>query len=452
MKKRIASLTFIFVFFFAVQAFGNDIESRLKALEDTIRLQGETIKEQQSVINELKDQVSKSKQEEPAKTGGEAPEEKAPTEKKPLQFTGLFGGSNLANPNISLVLDTFWYSSNLRESELQGRGIPGYTTEGIDRRKGFNLEAAELFFFAPVDPYFNLYATIPVTEEGIELEEAYFLTTSLPYGLQLKGGKFKSGFGRLNSQHPHAWDFADIALPYRALMGGEGIIEKGVQLTYLPPLPFYTLLGIEALQGENVTLFGADARSGPHAFTAYVKSSFDIGDNSTILFGPSVITGSTRTDSVADGTEFSGDSTLYGLEMTYKWKPSRLRSFTLQSEYLYRRQAGELEDTAGLTVDALKRVQDGLYVQGLYQIGRWRAGARYDLLDLFKNDFILAGNDTGFGKKPWRATGMLEFNPTEFSRIRLQYNHDKSARDEKTNNEMLLQFIFGIGAHGAHPF
>jgi hypothetical protein len=124
----------------------------------------------------------------------------------------------------------------------------------------------------------------------------------------------------------------------------------------------------------------------------------------------------------------------------------------LQSEYLYRWQKGDLEDTAAETVESLKRVQDGLYVQGIYQLNRWRLGARYDVLDLFKDDYILSSSNEDFGDEPWRISGMLEFNPTEFSRIRLQYNHDESARDDTTNHEWWLQFVMGIGAHSAHPF
>jgi hypothetical protein len=456
MKGKLAFFLIFYLSIFASNSFAADIESRLNALEETIKQQGRTIEEQQRVINELKEELKKSTQQEVAKTEEKATtEEKAPSKEQSLQFSGLFGGSNLANPNISLILNTFGYTSNLSESELKTRGIPGYTNEGITNRKGFNFDSAELAFYAPVDPYFNLYATIPISEDGVEVEEAFFLTTSLPYGLQIKGGKFKSGFGRINGQHSHVWDFEDLPLPYRAFIEGEGIIEKGIQLTYLPPLPFYTLVGVEVLQGDNAMLFGPDARSGPHAFTGFVKASFDISDNSTILVGQSVITGSTRTDTIADNTEFTGTSTLYDTELTYKWKPSKNQSFTLQSEYLYRDQSGDLSDNSvpGLTtISALRRAQDGMYVQGLYQLGRWRIGTRYDVLDLFKKDYILAGSPTTFGSKPWRASGMLEFNPTEFSRLRLQYNHDMSARDGRANDEMIMQLLFAIGAHGAHPF
>ena len=444
MKGKIAFFLIFYFFIFAGNSFAGDIESRLNALEETIKQQGETIKEQQRVISELKEQLRV-----PQEGLAKVEEQAAVTSQK---ATGLFGSSALTNPNISVVLNTFAYNSNLSQEELEIRNIPGYTNAGIESRKGFNLESAELFLFAPVDPYFNLYATIPVTEDGAEVEEAYFLTTSLPYGFQLKGGKFKSGFGRINSQHPHAWDFVDIPLVYKAFSGPEGVTEKGVQLTYLPLLPFYTLLGAEILQGENDILFGPDAKPGPHAYTLFAKASFDLTDNSTILFGPSVMTGKTKTDSVADDTEFRGTSTLYGFEFTYKWKPSKTQGLTVQSEYQYRRQSGDLEDDVALTTESLKRAQDGLYIQAVYQLGRWRAGARYDVLGLFKDDYILSGTDQDFEKKPWRASGMLEFNPTEFSRIRLQYNHDKSVREGKANQELFLQFVFGIGAHGAHPF
>lgn len=303
----------LFVFLFAFPAYAQDVESRIKGLEDSLKSQENTIAEQQRTIEELK-----------AEKG-----QQTATGTKPSG--GLFGASALANPNISLILNTFFYNSNLSSSALEGWTIPGYINEGVAAAKGFNLESAELFIFAPVDPYFNLYATMPVTEEGVELEEAYFITTSLPDGIQVKGGKFKSGFGRINGQHPHQWDFADSPLPYKALIGDEGIIEKGVQLTWLPPLAFYTVLGVEVLQGDNEFLFGSEAKSGPHAYVAFAKLSFDVTDNSTILFGPSVATGKTKTGTIADETEFTGDSTLYGLEFTYKWNPSRNWGLVLQS-------------------------------------------------------------------------------------------------------------------------
>jgi hypothetical protein len=448
-------------------AAGSDIEARLQALEETLKKQEETIKGQQKVIDGLKEQIKTAGPasvadvagtiekpvdlQRPAEEGAKSDEKLYGTQKT-TKSTGLFSGSYMMNPNISLVLNTFAQSSNLSNEELRNHGVPGFTTEGIERKNGFNLEAAELYLYAPVDPYFNLYATIPVTEGGAEVEEAYFVTTSLPTGHQIKGGKFKSGFGRLNAFHPHAWDFVDAPLPYRAFLGGEGLIEKGVQYTYLAPLPFYTVLGAEVLQGENKTLFGADAANGAHEYALFAKASLDVSDHGTILFGPSLVTGKTKTDTVTANSDFTGDSTLYGFEFTYKWKPSKDQGFKLQSEYLYRTQSGDLTDTTLGSVQRLSRNQDGLYVQGVYLWDRWELGARYDTLNIFHDDYSLDGTKQDFGRRPWRATGMVDYKFSEFSLLRLQYNHDESNVNGRINDEVFLQAVFSIGAHGAHQF
>ena len=440
-----------------------DIESRLNSLEEVLKKQQKTIEEQQQLINQLKEDLSAVKQQAPEK-----PDQKAVQAVKADQgsamdatskLSGLFGGSFMTNPYISFVLNSFFYSSSTNERKLQNRGIVGFSDLGFDQKKGFNINEGELFLFAPVDPYFNLYVNIPFTENGGSIEEAYFLTTSLPEGFQVKGGKFKSTFSRFNAQHPHAWDFVDPPLAYRAFFGREGLSEKGAQLTYLPSLPIYTLLGVEVLQGDNQVMFNQNATGGPHAFTGYAKASFDFGENSTLLFGPYVMGGQTRTDTVASNTFFMGNSTVYGFETVYKWKPSRTRSIIVQGEYLWREQTGGLENMTLGSVDRLRRSQDGIYVQSLYQMGRWRVGARYDYLNLFTDTFRVAGVQQNF-PNPWRLTGALEFNPSEFSRIRLQYNHDRSGGDgfayggpaSRTNHEVYLQFILGIGAHAAHAF
>jgi hypothetical protein len=434
----------------------------LKALEDTTKAQQEKIEEQQRLIDELKSSPLGG-----ASAPGAAETAARPVSSEPGQaavpaqegtaakLTGIFGGSAMTNPYLSLIVNTFFYGSNLSQQELDSRTVPGFTNVPVGVNKGFTLESAELFIFAPVDPYFNLYANIPVTESGTELEEAYFVTSSLPAGLQVKGGKFKSGFGRINGQHPHTWDFTDIPLNYRAIIGQEGWVDTGVQLTYLPSLPVYTQFGMEVLQGKNDLLFNPDGTT-PYAFTAFVKCSLDFGENSALLFGPSFATGKARITTVADGTFFSGDTDLYGFELVYKWKPSRGTGFILQSEYIYRKQTGDLRtgdasDPAS-TVAPLTRAQDGIYVQGLYQIDRWHIGARYDVLDLFKKDYTLSGSQQSLGTQPWRATGTLEFNPSEFTRVRLQYSRDESSRDGKANNELYLQMLLGIGAHAAHSF
>jgi uncharacterized coiled-coil protein SlyX len=462
MQRRIILFLCMLAVCLPGQAFGDDLESRIRAMEETLNRQQKTIEEQQKIIQEMQKQIKQGSVAEKQEAGEKQPiapvavappaEQKPGEDQKSGKVTGLFGGSAMSNPNISLVLNTFALGSSETNDQLKNQGIPGYTTTGLGLHNGFNGDA-EISLFAPVDPYFNLYATIPISFNGeVELEEAYFVTTSLPQGNQLKGGKFRSGFSRFNAQHEHAWDFTDTALPYRAFLGQEGLIEPGFQYTYILPLPVYTLVGAEILQGENATLFGQDAANGPHAFTGYAKTSFDIGDYSTLLLGVSAVAGKTQTDTVQPNSLFTGNSVLYDLEMYYKWKPSTYESFSLQSEYMLRNQYGNLQNLSVATPSYLIRNQDGFYVQGVYQRDRWRFGARYDALSIFTDEYNLAGQQQNFGPRPWRATAMVDWNLSEFTRIRLQYIYDMTSGTGTTDNQVFLQFIFGIGAHAAHTF
>jgi hypothetical protein len=442
MRTSIFTALFTMTALLPLSAMAADtIESRLQTLEQELNRQSNTIQEQHKVIEELKQKGTEQPAEAPSQDSGSS------------RISGLFGGSLMTNPYISLILDAKGYVSNMKNSRLATRGVPGYTTEGLGLRNGFNVDAAELMIFAPVDPYFNLYTNIPVTSDGATLEEAYFVTTALPEGFQIKGGRFKSNASRLNAQHPHAWDFTDLPLPYRAFLGQEGIGgENGVQLTWMPSLPVYTLLGFEALQGDNPLLFGNNGNQGPHAFTSFARVSFDTSDDSSLYLSPWVMFGKTNSTLIRDGFEMHGDSSLYGLEAVWKWKSGH-QKLSLQGEYLYLVQNGNLIDvTATLPDEALKRHQDGAYLQAMYHFDRWGTCVRYDRMEIFSDTFEQGGVQQTFSGKPWRLTGSLEYNPTEFSRIRAQFTHDRSDRSGLVNNEGILQFTFTIGAHGAHTF
>lgn len=420
----------------------DDLDLRLQKLDAEVSRQAEIINLQQKTIEEMKDMLNSGK-------NGVSQS----VDNSSSKASGFFGGSLMSNPYVSVILDAKGYVSNLNNNELSSRGIPGYTDAGSDLRNNFNVDAAELLIFAPVDPYFNLYINIPVTSDGTSLEEAYFVTTALPEGLQVKGGRFKSNASRYNAQHPHAWDFAELPLAYRSFLGAEALGgENGVQLSWMPSLPVYTLLGFEALQGENPLLFGDDGKRGAHAFTAYGRVSFDTSDDSTVYISPWVMFGKTNSTEIVDGFEMRGDSALSGLEAVWKWKSGK-QKLTLQAEYLHLVQNGNLTDTAGgLPDESLKRHQDGGYIQAIYGCDRWGFGARYDRLEIFADTFRQGGDQQSFTGRPWRVSAMTEYRFTEYSRIRAQFNHDRSDRSGRENNEGIVQLTFAIGAHGAHPF
>ena len=95
-----------------------------------------------------------------------------------------------------------------------------------------------------MDPYFTAEGYIVYKEDGVELEEAFAKTTSLPFGLQAKMGFFLTEFGIMNPTHPHAWDWIDQPVIVTRLLGGEGTQGIGypVELADSFTLVFGTLL------------------------------------------------------------------------------------------------------------------------------------------------------------------------------------------------------------------
>jgi outer membrane receptor protein involved in Fe transport len=98
--------------------------------------------------------------------------------------------------------------------------------------------------------------------------------------------------------------------------------------------------------------------------------------------------------------------------------------------------------------------QSGWYAQGVYQFHpQWRVGYRYDRLDVGSVDF--SGAISAALSKPdftpKRQSLMLDYNPSEYSRLRLQFARDEAEQGLK-DNQVTLQYIHSLGPHGAHKF
>jgi hypothetical protein len=378
--------------------------------------------------------------------------------------------------NLSLIVDTSFVARNKTDQEFKHLEIPelyhrhegkGHGHGTLNEKRGFNLNYAELSLYAPVDPYFDLYAVIPFSEGGAEVEEAYAVTRGLPFGFQFKVGKFRSSFGRLNAQHPHAWDFANQPLVYKVFLGDDGLKEKGVQLNWMAPTPFYLLFGVEVLRGENEQSFGTegfevrDVKVGdtkkPNLYLGFVKTSFDVG-NLSVLTGLSFATGHSRVNHLdaEHPHAFAGKTKLYGFDLTAKYMIDSYRYISFQGEYLYRDQKGTKYKYEGSTLETaeLKKKQGGFYTQLVFKFDRrWRAGVQYNLIN--KNDVKENRVNLNLSSNLPAYYAMLEYNPTEFSRIRFQVGQNRAFfhhGSRETVNEFILQFNFAIGAHGAHPF
>jgi len=345
---------------------------------------------------------------------------------------------------------------------------------GLNARRGFNFNYGELTLYSVVDPYFDLFAVIHVAPEHAGLEEAYVTTRRLPFGFQIKAGKFLSSIGKLNEQHVHSWDFVDRPIISRAMFGDEGLNEIGTRITWVAPTDITLLFGAEILTGDHEPSFGATGFSDPNGavhvddnqhpglLIGYVRTAFDI-DDAAFLLGFSFARGTTKTEQGfstgdADGSAIDATTDIVGGDLTIKYPIDPIRYISFQSEYLYRQSNGSYYTRDSMNTVAttgLDQRLSGFYAQLIAKLDlHWRAGLRYDVL--FSNSVTVGATETAFPGKLDRYSAMVEYNPTEFSRLRLQYSYDRCqylhSLIHKPFSEVILQLNVAIGAHGAHSF
>ncbi len=385
-----------------------------------------------------------------------------------VQSSPPSGGSNSFNPDVSLILQGKYRQAR----NIPGRGITGFfpsEVEGANQR-GFSADETELVVSANIDPYWRGQAIVALVDGQAEVEEAWFQSLGLGHGIGLKAGRYRSGIGYLNEQHPHARDFADAPLMYQAMFG-DSYTQDGVQLKWLAPLPLFVEFGAEVGRGANFP--GTDRnKNGSGGAALYAHVGDDLGVSNSWRAGLSWLK-TKASERSADFTDlggvtaqgaFSGDSSTWLADFVWKWAPNgnpAYNNFKFQAEYFQRREQGDLtcssDDAASLcataNTSAYRTRQSGWYTQGVYQFTpNWRAGLRYEQLDSGTRDFGLNATLLAVDSyKPKKTSAMVDYSWSEFSRLRLQYAQDKSMSGI-TDNQWTLQYIMSLGAHGAHKF
>ena len=390
------------------------------------------------------------------------------------------GASNSFNPNLALILGGTL--ARLSQDPQQYR-LQGFVPSGGDAgpgQRGFELGESELTLSANIDPRFAGQLTFSVSGDNtVSVEEAFVQTRALSNGWNLKAGRFLSSIGYLNGQHAHVWDFVDAPLAYQAFLGGQ-YKPDGVQAKWLAPLDQFLELGVEVGSGRSFP--GNDRNSnGVGATSVFAHLGDDIGNSSSWRTGLSYLrTGANARnydDALASGqtvnTAFTGKSATWIADAIYKWSPNgnpTATNFKLQGEYFRRREDGSLgvgpgsgsgpDSGTAPASGGYASSQSGWYVQGVYQfMPLWRSGLRHDRLSSGSQHIgLVAGGTLPAASFPlleaWtpsRTTLMVDYSPSEFSRLRLQLGRDKS-RPGVVDNQIFLQYIMSLGTHAAHTF
>ena len=400
-------------------------------------------------------------------------------EQAAAQASNRPAGENAMNPAVSLILNGIY--GNLSQDPANFR-INGFVPTGGDvapPNRGLSLGESELAIAANADQIFRGTGIFSISSDNqIEVEEAYIQTLALSYGFTVKAGRFFSSAGYQNQIHAHAWDFTDAPLANKVFLGNQ-LSDDGVQLKWVAPTELYFDLGVEVGRGRNFPAGpeGGRNKNGFGSSNFFTTLGGDFGTGTAWQTSLSYLTTSpqdrTYDDVDSTGTPvknaFSGTSKLWALSGILKWSPNfnpTERNLKLQGEFFQRCENGNLAfDAAAATAGGTRTggytsTQSGWYLQGVYQfIPMWRVGYRYDRLSAgttsvgLVDSGALTGADFPILAKynPTRNTAMVDWSPSEFSRVRLQVAQDKS-RSDATDNQVFLQYIVSLGAHGAHKF
>lgn len=398
-----------------------DLLERLKAMESRIiALEAE--------VASLKGQPAPAAQASPAAPPAEVSAQAAPAAQVaagPAPTLGGAGGAaaKVLNPDIAVIGDF-----------LGGVGNgAGHSTPALE------MHESEAAFQAILDPYARADFFLSFGQEGVNLEEGYITFPALKGGFQLRVGKMRAAFGKVNQTHNHVLPWTDRPLMTQNLVAGEdGINDAGLSLSRIIPAPKGLFLEgtAQIFKGDSGDLYRS-ARRNDVSTVGHLRAYRDITESTNLDLGVSYSRGHS-----ASGIDlFNQDvvNQLYGVDATLRWKPLRrsiYHSFIGRSEFVW----------SNLALPNQTVTPFGYYVSADYQLARrWFGGARYDNSErrpVTLNAPLM--KDTG-------ASLLLTYWPSEFSQIRAQLRRTRYA-ENLTANELLFQFQFSIGAHGAHPF
>ncbi|UFN71546.1 hypothetical protein LN249_22210 [Vibrio alginolyticus] len=365
-------------------------------------------------------------------------------------FASPVFADTLSNPQIGVVVDGYYQDGQRHNSE---------------REEGFGLGHTELNLSSNIDDKFHGALTAVLESHGdeteLELEEAFIETLALPYGVNVRAGRFLSDFGYLNNQHMHTDSFVERPIAYRTFLGSH-YYDDGVRANIVLPTDLYVKFGVEALSGNKMSSVEDGSKVG--IYTTTMKLGNDFSESSSWQFGLSYLrneNGKVKEFEDHDhGHEEEHDhshaaavtgANLYGADFVWKWAPDgnyKYSNFTLSAEYML------LDGVVDSKYKKDAESPDNLsayYVSGVYRFNpSWSTGLRYGEAESY--DGHAHGDHMHFtALNDKEMDAMIAWDSSHFGTIRAQYTRIDN-QDSETDNVFTLQYVMTFGAHGAHAF
>lgn len=307
----------------------------------------------------------------------------------------------------------------------------------------FSLRGVDILFSGEIDDVGKAMVNLAYHDDDVRLEEGYLdIYDLLPFGTDVRLGKFRVNYGLLNTVHPHALPQVDYPAIYREYLGHEGYIDEGVGIAGSFPSLWgsdvkYTL---QVLNGNRHDHGHGEAEAEHEAheeeyrrlkdyndlvYVARLDNFIKPSDRINLRWGLSALTG--RFDDDHNSPRFY----YQGADLTLKLTPfaEKYKEIRWQTEVI----SSQIEDRS-----SWERTY-GLYSFIDYRFAtRWLIGGRYDYVEL-----PLHSSD-----HRTELSAYLTHKYTDNNQIRLQFKNTRRNYDKETN-EIFLQWIFTLG-NGGH--
>ena len=446
-RWRVGMAVIALVVFCAIRARGQtaeELQHDLNAMKTQLDELQQKMKKQEELINKL----SKEKAPPPAAAPAAvvpppAPPAATAAEQQQLENRVIENIMQKIQPSLTAANKTFPAQFN----PAIGLIIDSVGSYKENERGNFEFRAAELGLSANIDPFARGYAIITGSPDGFDVEEAAIVTTSLPYNLTVKGGRFFAEFGRLSKFHDHDLPFVNRPVALDRFIGGESQSD-GVEASWLSPLSQYLTLTLGAynkLGAENQRVDNTVPRD-PSKFTYLVRPAtfFSLTDANSIDLGATYAYTPKVDTFTQDGVEQLRDGKsrhLAGVDLTYRYTPlsqAQYRGLIWGTEALYNREDPNVGDE---TTPVFRR-RDAF---SMYSYAEARLTRRYYpgfLFDFAQDVNRIQGDTKAYS--PYFTIWLSEFH-----RLRLQYTYN----DEPTNHEsqFFVQWTAVLGSH-VHGF
>ena len=435
----------------SVSAQIEKLNQRIKELESLVK-KGQEISHKKSMSDSLDNLALKKEVADVLRKKTE----KASTRKtlRTREQNTNFPVSSTMNPGISVIGSFLGTGNNI---------------DHLDRNYGIGLDATEFAFRAAVDPYATADFFVAVhkhkdplvafhdedhddldehddhglEEDGhedldphghgenpleFELEEAFVTLLNMPFGTQVKAGKFRTKFGKLNETHPHAYNILDLPIMYQNFISRDGFIDQGVSVRWLlPHSAFFQELTFQVTDGPAGNASFARGDKNEFVYNAHLKNYFDLSDNLSLEAGLGMISG--------QNAEKSGSAQIWAGDITIKWKPlqrNRYKSFEWTTEFMQSRQNHGIESINSI---------------GWFSHMRYQTQKRIFLGVMAEYSEFPEFNT--YNQKAY--SGIIQFLATEFQKFEFQGRYNKGNFFESFY-DFSLRAVFVIGAHGAHQY